>query len=70
MGLVKGLLHFHRWFHMGQKLVLEHQRPHGAGVWLAAPRISSAELLGVTRCHESSLPLGTMKWKIHRGLCA
>jgi len=53
--LVKDLLLFHREFHRGQKLVLEHRCPHGAGASLADPGISSAELLGVTRCHESSI---------------
>lgn len=37
---------------------------------LAAPGISSAELPGVRRCHESSLPLGTLEWEIHRGVSA
>lgn len=41
---MKELLHFLELFHKEQKLVLEHQ--HGAGVWLAAPGISSAKLLG------------------------
>lgn len=62
MGLVKELLHFHREFHMGQKLMLEHRHLHGA-----APGISSAELLGVTRCHGPSPPLGTAEWEIHGG---
>lgn len=44
LGLVKELLHFLGLFHMEQKLMLEHQ--HGSGVWLAAPGISSAKLLG------------------------